>query len=144
MKAEQLKIDLINHNDDSQDLDDVEPEFDNTDNLLYKNKLKQIIYDIGRYEGIDGIRISNEGQERIQQNSKYIISILIFEIVEELKRTGRKTISSDDADRALDRVLNKVGSIDHTIMMLKEDINKLEKIRNNSVANKVNKFINNI
>ena len=144
MQTEQLTLELINNNENLQDLEQVESEVDNVENLLYKNKLRKIIDDISIYEGIPGVRLSSEGYERIQENSKYIISILVFEIIEELKRTGRKTITLDDADVALDKILNKVSSIDYTIAMLKENINKLDKIRNNTVANKVNKFINNI
>ena len=128
MQTEQLTLELINNNENLQDLEQVESEVDNVENLLYKNKLRKIIDDISIYEGIPGVRLSSEGYERIQENSKYIISILVFEIIEELKRTGRKTITLDDADVALDKILNKVSSIDYTIAMLKENINKFDSL----------------
>lgn len=78
MQTEQLTLELINNNENLQDLEQVESEVDNVENLLYKNKLRKIIDDISIYEGIPGVRLSSEGYERIQENSKYIISILVL------------------------------------------------------------------
>ncbi|MCG4722933.1 hypothetical protein, partial [Alistipes putredinis] len=80
-------------------------ELDNVENLIYRNRLKDLIDEIKKNEEFEGMQITKEGHERIQQSSRYIISILIFEIIEQLKVNGRKQVKPDDVDKALDKIL---------------------------------------
>lgn len=127
-----------------EEIEDNNIDKDDEKTLLYESRLRKLIKDISEYESFKGIQITKEGIDRIEKNSKYIISMMIFEIIEELKVTNRKQIKSCDADKSLDKVLHKVSGIDNAILMLKEDINKLEKIRDNSITNKVDTYINEI
>ena len=124
--------------------DDYDLDKDDEKNLLYKRRLRNLVTDISEYDDFKGIQITKEGYERIEQNSKYIISMLVFEIIEDLKNSGRKQIKPSNVDKALDKILNKVSGIDHTISMLKEDICKFEKLRDESIMSKVNAYINDI
>lgn len=144
MKDKQLVLECIEEQSEENMLEDSDNESDCVDNLIYKNRLKDLINQIAQYESLDGIQITKEAYKRLQENSKYIISILIFEIIEELKISERKQIKSEHVDKSLDRILGKVTAIDKTIIMLQKDIEDLESIRDNSISNKVNEFINKV
>ncbi len=112
--------------------------------LVYEKRLRSLIYDISKHEDFEGIQITKDGLDRIEKSSKYVISMIIFEIIEELKNSNRKQIKSSDVNKALDKILHKVSAIDHVILMLKEDMNKLEMLRDISITSKVDSYINDI
>lgn len=136
---EQLKMGVLDANEIQIEEDN---EMDEEKDLLYKNRLKDLIEDISKFSGFDGIQKTKEGISRLQRNSRYIISLLIIETLDEVKKSGRKQIRNEDADKALDKVLSKASGIDSAILMLKDDISKLEHIKRDNSINRVNEFIN--
>lgn len=136
---EQLKMNIVDTKDGQSEEDN---EIDEKKDLLYKNRLRDLIDDISKFSGFDGIQKTNEGVVRLQRNSRYIISMLIIETLDEVVKYGRKQIRAEDVDNALDKILNKASGVDKAILMLKDDINKLEKIKTENSIIRVNEFIN--
>lgn len=138
---EQLRLELtdIEVVDELTSLND---EVDNGESLLYKNRLKNIIKDIAKFDEFEGIQCTKDGIERLQVTSKYLITMLIFNIMDELKRSGRKQIKPIDVDNALDKILANSSAIDTVLEMLKGDIKNLRLLNNITAVSKTNKFIN--
>lgn len=117
-------------------------EIDEGKNLLYLNRLGDLIEEVSKYIGLNGIQKTKEGMVRLQKNSKYIISYLIIETLGEVDKCGRKQIRSEDVDKALDNITSKASGIDNAILMLKDNIIKLDKAKKDNSISKVNEFIN--
>lgn len=110
--------------------------------FLYKARLRDLINNLGEFESYDGIQVTKDGQDRLQQVSKYIVTMLILEIIDELKKSGRKQIRPYEVDKALDKILVKASGIDMALDILKTDIEKLKSLNIDTVINKANEFIN--
>jgi hypothetical protein len=136
---EQLKMNIFNNKEIQSEEDS---EIDEEKDLLYKNRLKDLIDDVSKFNGFNGIQKTKEGLIRLQKNSRYIISLLIIETLDEVINCGRKQIREEDVDKALDKVLSKASGIDNAILMLKDDVSKLEQIKRDHSIYKVNEFIN--
>lgn len=131
--------------DNDEDEDEVEDEDileDSNDVLLYKNRLKKLVNDISIYENLIGVQLSKEGVARLQEIGEYLVSILIFETLEELKKNGKKKIKPNHVDKALDSILNKSSAIDIALDLLNKDISELKKLNTSSAIGKATKFIN--
>ncbi len=111
-------------------------------NLIYKNRLRDLVKDIAIFERFEGIQITKDGLSRLQDTSKYIITMLIVEIVEELRNSNRKQITPKNIDNALDKILAKASGIDLVLTLLRENIVELEKLNTNTSVTKANQFIN--
>lgn len=139
---EQLKLDLseIQAKEEIDSLNDEEE--DGEDSILYKKRLNKLIKEIAEKENFDGIQNTKDGFERLLVTSKYLIAMLVFEIVEELKLTGRKQIKPIDVDRALDRITAQSSAIDIALKLLSEDIDKLKSLNKTTSVSKASNFIN--
>jgi hypothetical protein len=115
---------------------------DDIHNLIYEKRLRLLMKDIANFEEFEGVQITKEGVERLQDTSKYIITMLIIEILEELKANNRKQITSKNVDNALDKILAKASGIDSALTLLRENIVELEKLNTNTSVTKANQFIN--
>ncbi|GAA0725254.1 hypothetical protein GCM10008905_20290 [Clostridium malenominatum] len=111
-------------------------------NLIYKNRLRDLVKDIATFEEFEGIQITKDGLVRLQDTSKYIITMLIVEIIEELKNSNRKQITPKNVDNALDKILAKASGIDSALTLLRENIVELEKLNTNTSITKASQFIN--
>lgn len=115
---------------------------DDIQNLIYQNRLRDLVKDIANFEEFEGIQITKDGLGRLQDASKYIITMLIVEIVEELRNNNRKQIAPKNVDNALDKILAKASGIDSALTLLREDIVELEKLNANTSITKASQFIN--
>ena len=111
-------------------------------NLIYKNRLRDLVKDIAIFERFGGIQITKDGLGRLQDTSKYIITMLIVEIVEELRNSNKKQITPKNVDNALDKILAKASGIDLALTLLRENIVELEKLNTNTSVTKASQFIN--
>ncbi|WP_346975443.1 hypothetical protein [Clostridium perfringens] len=112
------------------------------DLFIYKNKLKDLINELSENEKYTGVQVSREGKERIQEAGKYLIIILILEVINELRADGRKQIKKRDIDIALDKILAKSSAIEIAIEKLNESITDLMNINSDSSLIKASDFIN--
>lgn len=140
---EQLKLDLgkIDSNEDCVNLDDGKDD-DNGVDILYKSRLKKLVKQISESEEFNGIQLSKQGIERFEEVTQYLVSILIFDILNQLNETGRKKITPNDVDKSVDRILEKSSAIDTALELLQEDIRKLTEINKTTSINKAIMFIN--
>lgn len=115
---------------------------DDIQNLIYQNRLRDLVKDIANFEEFEGIQITKDGLERLQDASKYIITMLIVEIVEELRNSNRKQITPKNVDNSLDKILAKASGIDSALTLLRENILELEKLNTNTSITKASQFIN--
>lgn len=112
------------------------------DLFIYKNKLKDLINELSENEKYTGVQVSREGKDRIQEAGKYLIIILILEVINELRADGRKQIKKRDIDIALDKILAKSSAIEIAIEKLNESITDLININSDSSLIKASDFIN--
>ena len=134
--------DLIEIDEDEVIGNECDNDIDNEEELLYKNRLYKLINDISNYEGFSEVKISKDGKVRLQQVSKFLISILVFETIDEIKKEGRKTMKPKHVDASLDKILNRSSAIDIVLDMLNNDITKLEDLKRSTAINRATKFIN--
>ncbi|ALP90821.1 hypothetical protein [Clostridium butyricum] len=141
---EQLQLDLgvINENDECIDLDNEEEEEENECDIVYKSRLKKLVKEIAKVEEFNGVQLSKEAVEKFEGVSKLLISTLIFDILNQLRITGRKKITPKDVDTALDGILNKASSIDIALELLNDNINKLTELNKKVSISKATKFVN--
>ncbi|MDR3594164.1 hypothetical protein [Clostridium sp.] len=145
----QLKLDLndttnINYKDVDNDVlnlldDEIEEE---EANLLYTNRLKKMIKDIAEFDNLLGVQAGEIALSRFQENSKYLIAMLVIQTLDELQNTGRKKIKPNDVDDALDKILSKASGIDTALEILNKDIETLKGLNKNTSITKTSKFIN--
>ncbi len=115
---------------------------DDGQNLIYEKRLRELVKDISTFEEFAGIQITKDGVGRLQDTSKYIITMLIVEIVDELRCSNKKQITPKNVDNALDKILTKASGIDSALTLLRENIVELEKLNTNTSVAKASQFIN--
>ena len=153
--SKQLRLNFDAVNDENEVSDDLfKEDYDIGDNndddlledckevLLYKNRLKKLVNDIASYENLINVQLSEEGMNRLQEVGEYLVSILIFETLDELKKNGRKKIKPNHVDKALDSILNKSSAIDIALDLLNNDISELKKLNTSSAISRATKFTN--
>lgn len=136
--------DLIEIDDDTDGTIEEESDdcIDNEEDLLYKKRLNKLVNDISNYEKFSEVQISKEGKVRLQQVSKLLISILIVEIIDDLKKDGRKKIMPKHVDASLDKILNHSSAIDIVLDLLNKDLDKLKNLKRSTAINRAMNFIN--
>lgn len=138
---DQLELDLgIESKEIAVDVEESLEE--DSQNLIYNNRLRELVKDIAKFDGFDGIQLTKEGTARLQDCSKYIITMLVVEVVEELRSNSRKQITPTNVDNALDKILAKASGIDSALVLLRENIIELEKLNTNTSVSKASQFIN--
>lgn len=144
----QLKMNLdeeieIKYKDIDQDVLEInDEEIDTEANLLYITRLKKLIKDIAEFDNFFGIMAGKESINRIQETGKYLIAMLIVQILEDLRANNRKKIKANDVDAALDKILSKASGIDTALNMLNKDIETLNSLNKNAAVTKASNFIN--
>lgn len=139
---DQLRMELDIEYKESTDIVNDETLEEDVQSLIYKNRLRDLVKDIANFEEFEGIQITKDGLVRLQDTSKYIITMLIIEIVEELRNSNRKQITPKNVDNALDKILAKASGIDSALTLLRENIVELEKLNTNTSVTKASQFIN--
>lgn len=139
---DQLKLDLDIECKKLTEVVNEETLEDDIQNLIYQNRLRDLAKDIANFEEFEGIQITKDGLGRLQDASKYIITMLIVEIVEELRNSNKKQITPKNVDNALDKILAKASGIDSALTLLRENIVELEKLNTNTSITKASQFIN--
>ena len=139
---EQLSLELDVENKDNIDISDDTENCEDNNNLIYTSRLRDLVKSIAEFEDFKGIQIGKDAVNRLQDTSKYIITMLILEIIEELKANNRKQIRQIEVDKSLDKILAKASGIDTALGLLREDIETLERLNTNTAVNKANIFIN--
>lgn len=139
---DQLRMELDIEYKESTDIVNDETFEEDVQSLIYKNRLRDLVKDIANFEEFEGIQITKDGLVRLQDTSKYIITMLIIEIVEELRNSNRKQITPKNVDNALDKILAKASGIDSALTLLRENIVELEKLNTNTSVTKASQFIN--
>lgn len=132
----------IDENEDKAIEDESDDEIDNEEELLYKKRLYKLVNDISNYENFSEVQISKEGKVRLQQVSKLLISILIIETIDDLKKDSRKKIMPKHVDASLDKILNHSSAIDIVLDLLNKDLDKLKNLKRSTAINRAMKFIN--
>lgn len=139
---EQLEFELNVEYKELVDVINDETLEEDAQNLIYKNRLRDLLKDIATFEEFEGIQITKHGFGRLQDTSKYIITMLIVEIIEELRNNNRKQITPKNVDNALDKILTKASGIDSALTLLRKNIVELEKLNTNTSVTKASQFIN--
>ncbi|HBJ1646677.1 TPA: hypothetical protein LA462_001158 [Clostridium botulinum] len=139
---DQLRMELDIEYKKSTDIVNEETLEEDVQSLIYKNRLRDLVKDIANFEEFEGIQITKDGLVRLQDTSKYIITMLIIEIVEELRNSNRKQITPKNVDNSLDKILAKASGIDSALTLLRENIVELEKLNTNTSVTKASQFIN--
>lgn len=139
---DQLRMELDIEYKELTDIVNDEVLEEDVQSLIYKNRLRDLVKDIANFEEFEGIQITKGGLVRLQDTSKYIITMLIVEIVEELRNSNRKQITPKNVDNALDKILAKASGIDSALTLLRENIVELEKLNTNTSVTKASQFIN--
>ncbi len=139
---DQLRMELDIEYKKSTDIVNEETLEEDVQSLIYKNRLRDLVKDIANFEEFEGIQITKDGLVRLQDTSKYIITMLIIEIVEELRNSNRKQITPKNVDNSLDKILAKASGIDSALTLLRENIVELEKLNTNTSVTKFFYYFN--
>lgn len=139
---EQLELELDIDCQVAKDIVNDETLEEEAQNLIYKNRLRDLAKDIATFDGFEGIQITKDGLGRLQETGKYIITMLIVEIVEELRNSNKKQITPKNVDNALDKILAKASGIDSALTLLRENILELEKLNTGTSVTKASQYIN--
>lgn len=129
-----------NNEEDNNEEDNNEE--NNSEILLYKNRLQKLVEDVAISENLIGVQISQEGKERFQEVGEFLISILIFETLEQLRKNSKKKIMPANIDKALDNMINSSSAIDIALELLNKDIEELKILNNSTAINKATNFVN--
>lgn len=121
--------------------DEVE-ELRNEQRLLYKNRIKSLIKDVAKTEDFEGIALGKEALERFQQTTKYMVVMLVFEIIKILKDNNRRHIKPQHIDEALNKTIAGADAIGVSINNVEKLLKQLLELNENTSVAKAMEFIN--
>ncbi|MGG7211381.1 hypothetical protein [Clostridium baratii] len=120
----------------------IDDEKDDGKSILYKNRVKKLVKEISIKEDLSNIQLGEEGTSRLEEINKLLLSIIIFDVLEELKKDNKKQIKPKHLDKALDNLLNGASAIDIALNILNKDIETLKGLNNSTSINKATMFVN--
>ena len=88
------------------------------------------------------VQLSQEGLAKLQAESEFLVSLLIFETLDNLKASGKSRIMEKHIVAGMDNILNQASAIDISVNLLNKNIEELQQLRKSTAINKATKFIN--
>jgi hypothetical protein len=138
-----IEEDLLEYEENIIDLvEDEGDDLKNNQHLLYKNRIKSLIKDVAKSENFEGIALGKEAFERFQQTTKYMVVMLIFEIIKVLKDNNRRHIKPQHIDDALNKTIASADAIGVSMSNIEKLLKQLLDLNENTSAAKAMEFIN--
>lgn len=114
---------------------------EDNNNLLYKQRLKDFMKQIGNNENFD-IKFYKTSEQTLQEYYKFITAALTYEIIDLLKKYDKKIITDDIIREAVSNFLSQADAFNVAIVELQDTISKLISHSSSTSIDKASHYIN--
>ena len=114
---------------------------EDNNNLLYKQRLKDFMKQIGNNENFD-IKFYKTSEQTLQEYYKFITAALTYEIIDLLKKYDKKIITDNIIREAVSNFLSQADAFNVAIVELQDTISKLISHSSSTSIDKASHYIN--